>query len=64
MQWANGTKHNPTNDNRVTYSHTASYTVYKSGTNYYAESNLVSGTDYGPLANAATIIQNAIDALA
>ncbi len=46
MQWVKGTDHSAANDQRVTYSHPCSYTVYKNGTTYYAEANFVGGTDY------------------
>lgn len=58
MQWAAGTKHSVTNDNRVTHSHPCSYTIYKRDGVFYAESNLPSGTDYDD-ADYATVFNAA-----
>jgi len=41
----------------------ASYTVFKIGSDYYAECNMASGTDYGPDADPAVVMQQAVDAL-
>lgn len=38
------------------------YTLYKSGSTYYADTNIIGGTDYEGTA-AATVIQNAYDAM-
>jgi hypothetical protein len=40
----------------------ASYTIFKIGSDYYAECNATNGTDYGPLTNASTVIRAALDA--
>lgn len=41
----------------------SSYTIFKIGSDYYAETNVAGGTNYGPDANATTVIQAAIDVL-
>jgi hypothetical protein len=48
---------------RVVQSIPTAYTIWKDGTTYRAESNIDGGTDYGPNADASTVIQQAIDAL-
>jgi hypothetical protein len=62
MRWVKGTKHDPTNDNRLSNSVPASYTVWKDDSSYYAESNIPGGIDYNGT-SFSTVLQNAIDAL-
>lgn len=62
MRWSSGTKHNPTNDNRVVDGIPISYTFYLNGTTYYAEACSPGLTDYSG-SNGTTVLQNAIDGL-
>lgn len=62
MRWSTGTKHDSTNDNRVADSIPTNYTVYLSGSTYYAEAALPGGTDYEET-TATAAIQAAIDGL-
>ena len=62
MRWSAGTKFDATNANRIVDSIPANYTVYLSGSTYYAEAALPGGTDYEK-ATATLAIQAAIDGL-
>jgi len=63
MRWEKGARHNPTNDNRIIDGIPVSYTIYKSGANYYGEACSPTLSDIAAATNPTTVIQNAIDGL-
>jgi len=66
LSWPDGTYVNPPGGvplKLLSGAIPSSYTVLYYDGYYYAQTNIPDGTNYGPLADAETVIQNAIDAL-
>lgn len=63
MSWIDGTDFSPTRMRRLSGAIPPSYTVFKYGSTYYAETNIPGGTDYSGT-DPVTIIHSARDALA
>lgn len=63
MRYVKGTKHSELNDQRMSNSMLAGYTVYEDGGTYYSEANFPEGTDYIEI-DAKAAIQKAVNAAA
>lgn len=63
MSWIDGTDFSPTRMRRLSGAIPSSYTVFKYGSTYYAETNIPAGTDYSGT-DPVTVIHSARDALA
>lgn len=62
MSWSSGDKLSVARLKRLSETVPSNYTVYKDGTTIYAETNISGGTNYSGT-DAASVIQNAVDAL-
>jgi parallel beta-helix repeat protein len=63
-QYPDGTRIHKAEWDRLLEAIPASYSIWKDGATYRAESNFRGGTDYGPDASFTTVLENAMDALA